>query len=205
MNRFFFWFTYWMATLYLKLFRGLKIYGRENIPKKGPVIVAGNHVSMIDPVVLATAINRITRFMAKKELFKFPPFGWYLKKIGCFPVERGKGDMEAMRTSLKILRNGEALGIFPEGTRNTSGKIGKAQLGVVMLALKVKAPIIPCGISNVLGGKRPITVRIGQPIYLNNYYDQKLNKKEKTEIALLVMKEISQLLTENTLLSKKKL
>lgn len=192
MNRCIFWFTYWLVRLSLKLFKGFKIYGEENIPKKGPLIVAGNHVSMLDPLVLATSINRITRFMAKKELFKFPPFGWYLRKIGCFPVERGRGDTEAMKTSLKILRNGEVLGMFPEGTRNKTGKIGKAQLGIVMLALKVKAPIIPCGISNVMEGKRPITVRIGQPFHLDQYYDQKLNKTRKEEIALLVMKRIAQ-------------
>ena len=192
MNRYIFWFTYWIIRLSLKLFKGFKIYGRENIPKNGALIVAGNHMSMIDPLVLGTSIDRITRFMAKKELFKFPPFGWYLKKIGCIPVKRGKGDLEAMKTSLKILRNGEVLGIFPEGTRNKTGKIGKAHLGMVTLALKVKAPIIPCGISNVIKGKRPITVRIGQPIHLDQYYHQKLSKQKKDEIARLVMTRIAQ-------------
>ena len=97
-----------------------------------------------------------------------------------------------MKTSLKVLRNGEVLGIFPEGTRNKTGKIGKAQLGIVTLALKAKVPIVPCGISNVIEGKRPITVRIGQPIHLDQYYGQKLSKQTKEKIARLVMKRIAQ-------------
>ncbi len=191
MSRFMFWLAYWIATIYLKLFRGFKIYGRENIPQKGSLIVVGNHVSNLDPLVLGSSITRITRFMAKKELFKNSLLGWFLRKIGAFSVDRGRGDMEAMRTSLKILADNGVLGVFPEGTRNKDG-LGKAQLGMVMIALKAKAPILPCGLLNTGNGQRPIVVHIGKPIQLTEFYNRKLSREEMEVVGELIMDKIAQ-------------
>lgn len=191
MNRFIFWVCYGIAAFYLKVFRGLKVFGRENIPKGEKLIIASNHASNLDPLVLGVANTRITRFMAKKELFVVKPIGWFLRKIGAFPVDRGKADMEAMRTALKILANQEVLGVFPEGTRNKEG-LGKAQLGIVMLALKAKAPILPCGLINTSTKNGRIVVHIGKPVYLTEYHQRKLSKEEMEAVGELIMEKIDE-------------
>ncbi|AZR72754.1 hypothetical protein BBF96_04710 [Anoxybacter fermentans] len=194
MSNFIYWTAYWVVTFYLKLFRKLKIYGRENIPEKGAFIVAGNHVSNFDPPVLGVAMTRKVRFMAKKELFKYAPIAWLLHQLGAFPVSRGKADLEAIRTSLEVLKSGGVLGVFPEGTRHKPGKLGRAQPGIVMLALKAKVPILPCALTNTIGGNKPIIVRIGKPIKFTKYYDRKLSKEEIKEVGNLIMNEIANLL-----------
>lgn len=193
MDKLVFWATYWLGRFLLRIFYGFKIHGAEHVPMTGPVIFAGNHTSNFDPLVLGVAIPRYSRFIAKKELFKNPIIGWYLRQLGAFPVDRGKADLEAMRTSIKVVKEGGALGIFPEGTRNKTGKVGKAQPGVVMIALKTQAPIIPCALTNS-GVGRPTIVRFGKPISLAEYYDRKLSKEEMEEVGEMMMGEIGKLL-----------
>lgn len=192
MDKIVFWATYWLGRAFLRVFYGLRIYGTEHVLKTGSVIFAGNHMSNFDPLVLGVSIPRYSRFIAKKELFQNAIIGWYLRQLGAFPVDRAKADLEAMRTSIKVVKEGGALGIFPEGTRNKSGVLGKAQPGVVMIALKTKAPIIPCALTN--SGSRPTIVRFGKPILLTEYYDRKLSKEEMEEIGEMMMREIGILL-----------
>lgn len=192
MDKIVFWMTYWLGRVLLRIFYGFRIYGTEHALTTGPAIYAGNHTSNFDPLVLGVAIPRYSRFIAKKELFRNRVIGWYLRQLGAFPVDREKADLEAMRTSIKVVKAGGALGIFPEGTRNKTGKLGKAQPGAVMIALKAKAPIVPCAITN--SGKRPTIVRFGRPIALDEYFDRKLSKEEMEEIGGLLMSEIGRLL-----------
>lgn len=193
MNKLLYRITCGAMALYLKTFRGFKIFGSENVPKQGKLIIVANHISNIDPIVLGSSVPRFIQFMAKKELFKFSPFGWLLKRVGAFPVSRGKADLEAIKTSLKILRQGKVLGLFPEGTRHQVGKLGRAHPGLVTIALKTKAPIIPCALTNTYGGK-PVIVRVGKPIELKEYYNRKINKEEIEEAGKKIMKKISELL-----------
>ena len=124
------------------IFLRLKVEGRENIPKDGPLVIASNHLSLLDPPVLGTAATRKVHFMAKEELF-VPVLGTIYKILGAFPVRRGGADRAAIKHGIDILESGQVLAIFPEGTRSKTGELGKAQPGALMMASKAKATIQP--------------------------------------------------------------
>ncbi len=125
-----------------------RVLGAENIPSSGAFILAANHVSNWDPPFLGTFIDREVCYMGKEELFKNPVMAWVCRHLHVFPVKRGAADKTAIKTALKILRDGECFGIFPEGTRSKTGKIGRAESGVSLIAAMSKAPIIPAAIVN---------------------------------------------------------
>mgnify|MGYP000237741949 CR=1 FL=1 len=124
------------------IFLRLKVEGTENIPKDGPLVIASNHLSLLDPPVLGTAATRKVHFMAKEELF-VPVLGTIYKILGAFPVRRGGADRAAIKHGIDILESGQVLAIFPEGTRSKTGELGKAQPGALMMASKAKATIVP--------------------------------------------------------------
>ncbi|MCD0163038.1 1-acyl-sn-glycerol-3-phosphate acyltransferase [Deinococcus sp. 6YEL10] len=137
----------------------LEVHGREHVPAPGtPLVVAANHVSGLDPFLVARALppGRFLQFMAKKELF-VPLVGDVIRAGGSFPVDRSGNDLGAVRTSLRILKAGGTVGIFPQGTRGG----GELHGGAALIAAKGRAPILPAGISRE--GKRWI-VRFGEPI-----------------------------------------
>ena len=125
-----------------------KVIGAENIPAGGAFILAANHVSNWDPPFLGTFIRREVCYMGKEELFKNPVMAQICRWLHVFPVKRGAADKTAVKTALKILKGGGCLGIFPEGTRSKTGKIGRAESGVSLIAAMTGAPIIPAAIVN---------------------------------------------------------
>ena len=125
-----------------------RVIGAENIPESGAFILAANHVSNWDPPLLGTFINREICYMGKKELFKNSVMAWICRSLHVFPVKRGAADKTAIKTAVKILKDGKCFGIFPEGTRSKTGKLGKAESGVSLIAAITKAPIIPAAIVN---------------------------------------------------------
>lgn len=147
---------------------GWKVQGVENFPLEGPVILAINHISMWDPVLAACSIPRPARFMAKEELFSLPLLGRLFLKLGAFPIKRGQGDMNAIRQSLSILKEGHVLALFPEGTRSRTGKIQKGMPGMVLLMEKSKAPIVPINVNGTkhmfTKGWGKLSVVIGKPL-----------------------------------------
>jgi len=147
---------------------GWTIQGMENMPAEGPVILAINHISIWDPLVAASSLPRKVSFMAKEELFSIPVLGKIFLKVGAFPVKRGQGDMNAIRQSLAILKEGRVLGLFPEGTRSKTGKIQKGLPGMVLLMEKSKASVVPIkmfGTHHLLTkGWGNIVVVVGKPM-----------------------------------------
>ena len=125
-----------------------RVIGAENIPKDGAFILAANHVSNWDPPFLGTFIEREICYMGKEELFKNPIMAWVCRSLHVFPVKRGAADKTAIKTAVKILKDGKCFGIFPEGTRSKTGKLGKAESGVSLIAAMTKAQIIPAAIIN---------------------------------------------------------
>ncbi|HHT49161.1 MAG TPA: 1-acyl-sn-glycerol-3-phosphate acyltransferase [Firmicutes bacterium] len=134
------------AILYgwLRLCYGFEVSGAEHLPEKGPVIVVSNHTNLIDPIVVGCSLRqRQVCFMAKEELFRIPLLGGLVRRLGAFPVKRGKGDRGAFRAALGILSADQVLGMFPEGTRHKDGKIHPLRPGAALLAVESGAMILP--------------------------------------------------------------
>lgn len=146
---------YWLVRAVLQpafhLYFRLSRIGREHIPDEGPVILAANHRSFLDPFVIGTCLRRPVYYVAKQELFSRRLAGWVLGSLGAFPVERGAGDAEMLATAKAILDRGDCVVIFPEGTRVRPGPLRAARRGVGRLALETGAPVVPVA---VIGSER---------------------------------------------------
>lgn len=163
------------------LFR-FRAEGLENVPKDRAFIVCANHKSWIDPILLAVSLPVEFRFMAKEELFKNRIYGGLLRALGAFPVKRGTSDIGALKLSMKILGDGENLIIFPEGARSPKGYMGEAKGGATLVAIKSKVDILPVGIEGEYRFLSKLTLRVGKPIQLDEWYDQKLKSDKLQEI-----------------------
>ncbi len=119
-----------------------KVYGAENLTEDGPLIVCANHISLVDPVFLCLSIKQPVHFISKKEAFKVPIFGALLHALGAFPVDREGKDIKAIRTCMSVLKDGNTLGIFPEGTRVIRGKKSEAKAGVALIAKRSDATLL---------------------------------------------------------------
>jgi len=181
-----------------------QVRGKENVPREGPLIVATNHLSLIDPPLLSASIPRQIVFMAKEELFRSPRGSFFVRAFGAFPVRRGELDREAVRQALMVLQAGQVLGMFPEGKRSSNAKLQAAQAGASFIASRSGAPILPVGISgseNVSGLgfilKRPaITVAIGRPFSLPSIQEGQIGR-QLGELTALTMGRIAELLPQS--------
>lgn len=131
-------------------FGGVRASGVENIPREGPVLLAPNHVSFVDPPAVGLATPYFVAYMAKEELFRVPIFGPILHSVGAFPVKRGQSDSAAVRVALEILAQGHALLVFPEGSRGDGERLLPIQTGIAMLAKRSGAQIVPVGVGDTL-------------------------------------------------------
>jgi 1-acyl-sn-glycerol-3-phosphate acyltransferase len=152
----------------VQLVARLEVYGADRVPLTGGLVVAANHFSWIDPPSLGAACPRTLYFMAKVEAHRVPGLGQLLRTFGAFPVRRGESDRDAVRMMREIVREGGALGMFPEGTRQKSGVPGPVQPGAAMVAVNEGVPLIPAAIhgSQVwrLGNFAPVSVAWGEPM-----------------------------------------
>lgn len=122
---------------------GIRVNGLENIPSSGPIIIAANHCSFLDPPIIGLGIPRQITYLAKEELFAIPVLGWWLRSVGSYPVARGRGDVRILKTALRLLKEGKTLLIFPEGTRSADGIVQPLESGFAWLAIKANVPVIP--------------------------------------------------------------
>ncbi len=142
-----------------------KVVGKEKIPSDGKVILVCNHLSNWDPILLLLTQPRRIAFMAKAELFRFKPLGWILSRVfGVFPVERGKGDSNALDAGEQAIENGDMMGIFPEGTRSRDGKLMRFKSGAALIAARSGASVLPCGIDCRSKMFRRVTITVGDLI-----------------------------------------
>ncbi len=168
--------VYWvlralLLPFFLVYFR-LQRVGREHLPRSGPLLLASNHRSFLDPFVIGTLVRRPVYYMAKRELFEKRWQAWILNALGAFPVDRGAGDGDAMATAREILERGDCVVVFPEGTRVRRGPLGDPRRGVGRLALETGAPVAPIavmGTDQVRRGwrirPRKVCLRVGRPMH----------------------------------------
>ena len=178
-----------------------RVRGKENIPSQGPLLIVANHLSMVDPPILNVSLNRRVIFMAKKELFQSKVIGYLVRSFGAFPVHRGQLDREALRQAYKVLDDGLALVMFPEGMRSHSQRLRSAFSGSALIASRSGAPILPVGITGTEKTKsktwvfrRPrITINIGRPFDLPPV-SGRLSRAELVERTNSIMGHIAELL-----------
>ena len=182
-----------LPTMFRIIYRA-EVHGQENVPKEGGAIIAANHISLWDPPFVGAFCPRRVSFMAKKELFENSIFSSIITSLGAFPVNRGAADRNAIKTALTVLGEGKCLGLFPEGTRSKSGKLGEPEAGIGLIAYKANVPIVPVAITGTNGkGLFPkFTIRFGKPIPAGDPKDKKL----MTTLPTQIMTEIQKLLDE---------
>ena len=155
-----------LFTVYFYCFNHLIVKGREHEIPEGSLIVFGNHYSNLDVFLMTVALKRQIRFMGKHTLFENPIVGPFARAFGAFPVHRDKVDITSMKTALRILKNGEVLGIFPEGTRIKGGKISDPKGGIAMFAWRTNSPVLPVHVEyrRRIHFLNHIELTIGEPI-----------------------------------------
>ncbi len=178
----------------------LKVYGRERVPLGGGVVIACNHYSWLDPAALGAACPRTIYYMAKVEAHRIPGLGAFIRAFGCFPVRRGESDREAVRTMRQVVRDGLALGLFAEGTRQLSGVPGAVQPGAAMVALQEDVPIVPVAVHGSQtwkpGNFHPVSIAWGQPLRFPGLPKGGKGYKEASAVLQAEIRELWEFLVE---------
>jgi len=195
-------FTKLVFGLILLVWTRKQVVGLENVPRRGPLILASNHVNLLDPPLLAILMPRRIVYMGKIELFRTPIIGPLYKLAGFIPVRRFEGDLTALRKAEEILRQNQVLGMFPEGTRSRKPGLGKGQPGTAMIGLRSGAPIVPVAVTGTEGVAVPrsffritrVRVVFGKPFELPK--GRRLNAELVEQCTERIMKEIALLLPE---------
>ncbi len=179
--------------------------GRENVPKSGPVILAANHRSFLDSVLIPAVIWRRVTFVAKAEYFEDKKTAWFFRSIGQIPIRREGGDASqgAIDSALAVLAGGGVFGIYPEGTRTRDGLMHRGHTGVSRIALRSGAPVVPVGLigteqlqpvdSRMPKFFRKVTIKFGEPLDLARYASAESNHLALRDIADEIMFELQQL------------
>jgi 1-acyl-sn-glycerol-3-phosphate acyltransferase len=168
---------YWLGRMSFlaagRLVWRLKVSGADRVPLRGGAIIACNHISLLDPPMVGASISRPVHFIAKQQLFEIPVLGWLISQVNAFPVRREERDVSAFKTARRLLKSGEAVVLFPEGTRSRTGKIGKAKPGVGMLASRTGALVIPTYVHNTNEMRRFKRIRVcfGAPMRFEGHRD----------------------------------
>jgi 1-acyl-sn-glycerol-3-phosphate acyltransferase len=191
----------WVKAL-LMLISSRDIQGRENVPRKGALIVASNHLSNGDPPILTVAVPRRIAWMTKAEWFKTPVIGPLFRLAGMIPVRRFEADLQALRRAQRVLRDGDVLAMFPEGTRGGDQGLRAGELGTALIALHTGAPIVPIAIWGTEHVKLPrdffrrtrAHVRLGRPFILKS--SGRITRDDVARGTENIMREIAALLPE---------
>ncbi len=196
-----YWFSWRMARTLFQIFGGYKLIHLERVPMEGPIILAANHQSNLDPAVVSVSIRREMHFFAKKELFDIFLLGWWVRQHNSIPVRRGTYDSAAISRAEEVLKAGGGLILFPEGTRGDGKEFLKPKPGIGMIARRNLVTIVPAYISGTESLLRTILRRrlrvfFGEPIRPDEIAKFADDKEGYRELAALVMERIGQLKAE---------
>lgn len=188
----------------------MKVLHAEHLPQTGGCILVANHVSFLDPLLICAMMPRVVHYITYAFFYYLPWLHWYCKRVYCIPVKKDGKDISAFKAALRVLKQGEVVGIFPEGVRSATGELGEGEPGVALLALKAGVPIVPIGIHGTYeafprGAKFPkpvvVTLKLGEPFRLEEYFDVRSPKTVETQQAAveLIMTKIAELCTPQKL------
>ena len=187
---YFYYILRFIVSIIFRIIFRLEIRGRENIAEIGRLVLCSNHISLLDPIILAIAVPRPISFMAKKELFYNKILSKLIHSLGAFPVDREGSDLSAIKTSFRILKEEKILGIFPEGTRVHEMNLDNAKPGIGLISIKSKSPVIPIFIESKYRLFSRVKIKIGEPIYFDDYYDRRLTTEDYRDISKDILKSI---------------
>lgn len=194
------WYRFFRRAFYIffRLLFRWQVKGVSNIPNQGPVILCSNHISNLDPPLVGSGFfHRQVHFMAKEELFHIPVISFLIRRFGAFPIKRGMSDRKALKTALQILKNGEILGIFPEGTRSKTGELGPGLSGAALFALRSDAVVIPVAVIGPYRLFGKLTVVYGEPLDLSEFKKEKVSAEDLDQATNKIMGAIQNLLDKN--------
>lgn len=179
--------------IYCKIVYRMKIVGTEHIPKEGPLIFCGNHRNYLDPPLMVVTSKRFVRFMAKEELSHNKFLAFLGVVFDAIYVKRDSKDVTSIKETLKALKKGECIALFPEGTRNGLKKGTKVKDGAAFFALRTGAKVIPVGISGGTKLFEKVTIHYGEPLDFSEYKDKKQDKEVLDHVTDEIMQHIIEL------------
>ncbi len=200
-----YWLTKLVLTPLLRLFFRVRVEGLEHVPKRGPAILASNHVAFCDSLFLPAVLWRRVTYVAKAEYFERWKTAWYFRAIGMIPIKRGSGSAwrGALDAAEEVLAAGRIFGIYPEGSRSKDGRLHRGHTGIARVALRTGAPVIPVGIAGTREAQpigklipRPfsrIAIRIGAPLDFTEFAGRERERVALRHITDTVMTEIQRL------------
>ena len=162
-----------ICRIYTSFFFDLKVYGAEHVPPTGGVLMVSNHQSYLDPVLVAVKLHRPMSYLAKSELFRNRFLNWLIRSLNAFPVRQGKGDVGAIKETIRRLHEGHLLNIYPEGSRTQTGELGPIEPGVGLVVRRANVPVVPAVIYGSFNAwpphrkfprSAPIRVMYGPPL-----------------------------------------
>lgn len=186
-----------MYYCFYKVIYRIEKINERNIPSDGAYIVCANHINMLDALAVVSSSKRKVRFICKESMFKNKALGWALKLSDTIPINREKNDIESMKRSLKALKSGEILGVFPEGTRKGMEKNMKAKSGAAFLSLKTGTPVIPVGIQGTFKPFTKVKLVFGEPLDFSEYYGKEKDKEILEKVTNIIMDNIVMLTNKN--------
>lgn len=191
-------FGHYIFAIFYRIFYRRRVYGRENFPKQGPLIICANHISWHDPLAISSALPSCLKinFMAKEELFRNRFVAYILRKVGAFSVDRQVADYGAIRRAFQILNEGGVIGLFPEGTRGKPGHLQRAQKGAALLAGRSGAPLLPVLVVGPYRLGRPLRIICGPAFHIprleyKNREEKKARLEEGSRIIMDHLQELS--------------
>lgn len=182
-----------LASIIFKFIYRIEVVGLDNVPKDGKIIICGNHINNLDPVIISIIFPRSINWMGKKELFKYKWFGFILGKLNVFPVDRKGTDIKSVKKALRVLKEDKVLGIFPEGTKVKGYDVENAKPGVALMAIKSQTNILPIHIQSNYKFFNKVQINIGKSIDVSQYKGQKLNNEDYTLISQKILNTIYEL------------